>query len=118
MVRPKRLEEWGTSLLNRGKAPRINGDRGQAPRQILRCSSRDDDSAEIALEWQVQHVGGNGLTHKQRLKADGSTDILHEPPRSWRSSTSARACLKSGAKQYEWVFWDAGYRQERWAARP
>jgi integrase len=41
---------------------------------------RDDDSAEIALEWQVQHVGGYGLTHKQRLKADGSTDILPLPP--------------------------------------
>lgn len=41
---------------------------------------RDDDSAEIALEWQVQHIGGNGLTHKQRLKADGSTDILPLPP--------------------------------------
>jgi integrase len=41
---------------------------------------RDGDSAEIALEWQVQHVGGNGLTHKQRLKADGSTDSLPLPP--------------------------------------
>jgi hypothetical protein len=41
---------------------------------------RDDDSAEIALEWQVQHVASNGLTHKQRLKADGSTDILPLPP--------------------------------------
>ena len=33
------------------------------------------------------------------------------------SSGPPRACLKSGARQYEWVFWDAGYRQEQWPAR-
>jgi integrase len=32
------------------------------------------------VEWQIQHVGGQPLTHKNRLKADGSTDILPLPP--------------------------------------
>jgi integrase len=39
-----------------------------------------DDSAEIALEWQLQRVGGKPLTHKHQLKADGSTDVLPLPP--------------------------------------
>lgn len=40
----------------------------------------EDDSALIDLEWQLQHVGGHPLTHKQVLKADGSTDTLPLPP--------------------------------------
>jgi hypothetical protein len=32
------------------------------------------------IEWQLQHVGGHPLTHKQVLKADGSTDTLPLPP--------------------------------------
>jgi integrase len=39
-----------------------------------------EDTAEIALEWQLQRVGGKPLTHKQQLKADGSTDTLPLPP--------------------------------------
>jgi integrase len=39
-----------------------------------------EDMAEIALEWQLQRVGGKPLTHKQQLKADGSTDTLPLPP--------------------------------------
>ena len=42
--------------------------------------SADEDSAEIALEWQLLRVGGRPLTHKQILKADGSTDTLPLPP--------------------------------------
>ena len=34
----------------------------------------DEDTALIDLEWQLQRVGGHPLTHKQVLKADGSTD--------------------------------------------
>jgi len=40
----------------------------------------DDDTALIDLEWQLQRVGGYPLTHKQVLKADGSTDTLPLPP--------------------------------------
>jgi len=40
----------------------------------------DEDSAVIDLEWQLQRVGGHPLTHKQVLKADGSTDTLPLPP--------------------------------------
>ena len=40
----------------------------------------DDDNALIDLEWQLQRVGGYPLTHKQVLKADGSTDTLPLPP--------------------------------------
>jgi integrase len=40
----------------------------------------DEDSAEITLEWQLQHVGGHPLTHKNILKTDGSTDTLPLPP--------------------------------------
>ena len=40
----------------------------------------DDDTALIDLEWQLQRVGGHPLTHKQVLKADGSTDTLPLPP--------------------------------------
>jgi hypothetical protein len=36
--------------------------------------------AVIDLEWQLQRVGGHPLTHKQVLKADGSTDTLPLPP--------------------------------------
>ena len=39
----------------------------------------DEDTALIDLEWQLQHVGGHPLTHKQVLKADGSTDTLPLP---------------------------------------
>lgn len=42
--------------------------------------SADEDSAVIDLEWQLQRVGGHPLTHKHRLKADGSTDTLPLPP--------------------------------------
>jgi integrase len=40
----------------------------------------DEDIAVIDLEWQLQRVGGHPLTHKQVLKADGSTDTLPLPP--------------------------------------
>ena len=40
----------------------------------------DEDSAEIGLEWQLQHVAGHPLTHKDILKTDGSTDTLPLPP--------------------------------------
>jgi len=40
----------------------------------------DEDRAVIDLEWQLQRVGGHPLTHKQVLKADGSTDTLPLPP--------------------------------------
>jgi integrase len=40
----------------------------------------DEDDAVIDLEWQLQRVGGHPLTHKQVLKADGSTDTLPLPP--------------------------------------
>ena len=40
----------------------------------------DEDTAVIDLEWQLQRVGGHPLTHKQVLKADGSTDTLPLPP--------------------------------------
>jgi integrase len=40
----------------------------------------DEDTALIDLEWQLQRVGGHPLTHKQVLKADGSTDTLPLPP--------------------------------------
>lgn len=40
----------------------------------------DEESAVIDLEWQLQRVGGHPLTHKHRLKADGSTDTLPLPP--------------------------------------
>ena len=40
----------------------------------------DEDRAVIDLEWQLQCVGGHPLTHKQVLKADGSTDTLPLPP--------------------------------------
>lgn len=40
----------------------------------------DSASEEIGLEWQLQRVGGHPLTHKQHLKADGSTDTLPLPP--------------------------------------
>jgi integrase len=40
----------------------------------------DEDSAVIDLEWQLQRVGGHPLTHKHRLKADGSIDTLPLPP--------------------------------------
>jgi integrase len=40
----------------------------------------DEDVAVIDLEWQLQRVGGHPLTHKQVLKADGSTDTLPLPP--------------------------------------
>jgi integrase len=39
-----------------------------------------EESAVIDLEWQLQRVGGHPLTHKQVLKADGSTDTLPLPP--------------------------------------
>ena len=39
----------------------------------------DEDTALIDLEWQLQRVGGHPLTHKQVLKADGSTDTLPLP---------------------------------------
>jgi integrase len=42
--------------------------------------STDEDTAVIDLEWQLQRVGGHPLTHKQVLKADGSTDTLPLPP--------------------------------------
>jgi integrase len=40
----------------------------------------DEDTAVIDLEWQLQRVGGHPLTHKQVLKADGSTDTMPLPP--------------------------------------
>jgi integrase len=40
----------------------------------------DQARAEIDLEWQLQRVGGRPLTHKHRLKTDGSTDTLPLPP--------------------------------------
>ena len=40
----------------------------------------DEDHAVIDLEWQLQRIGGHPLTHKQVLKADGSTDTLPLPP--------------------------------------
>jgi integrase len=40
----------------------------------------DESTEEIGLEWQLQRVGGKPLTHKQHLKADGSTDTLPLPP--------------------------------------
>ncbi len=40
----------------------------------------NEDTAVIDLEWQLQRVGGHPLTHKQVLKADGSTDTLPLPP--------------------------------------
>src|SRR5260370_11031920 len=40
----------------------------------------DQDTETIGLEWQLQRVGGHPLTHKQQLKADGSTDALPVPP--------------------------------------
>jgi hypothetical protein len=40
----------------------------------------DENTAVIDLEWQLQRVGGHPLTHKQVLKADGSTDTLPLPP--------------------------------------
>ena len=40
----------------------------------------DEDRAVIDLEWQLKRVGGHPLTHKQVLKADGSTDTLPLPP--------------------------------------
>jgi integrase len=39
-----------------------------------------EDNAVIDLEWQLQRVGGHPLTHKQVLKADGSTETLPLPP--------------------------------------
>lgn len=39
-----------------------------------------EESAVIDLEWQLQRVGGHPLTHKQVLKADGSTETLPLPP--------------------------------------
>jgi integrase len=36
------------------------------------------DKGEVSLEWQLQRVGRR-LIHKQRLKADGSTDVLPLP---------------------------------------
>jgi integrase len=40
----------------------------------------DEDTAVVDLEWQLQRVSGHPLTHKQVLKADGSTDTLPLPP--------------------------------------
>jgi integrase len=40
----------------------------------------DEDTAVIDPEWQLQRVGGHPLTHKQVLKANGSTDTLPLPP--------------------------------------
>lgn len=37
------------------------------------------DGALLDLEWQLQRVGGHPLTHKQVLKADGSTETLPVP---------------------------------------
>ncbi|MBO0802773.1 MAG: tyrosine-type recombinase/integrase [Nocardiopsaceae bacterium] len=39
----------------------------------------DEENALVDLEWQLQRVGGHPLTHKQVLKADGSTDTLPLP---------------------------------------
>ena len=52
-------------------------------REVARISygwRTDEDRAVIDLEWQLQRVGGHPLTHKQVLKADGSTDTLPLPP--------------------------------------
>jgi integrase len=40
--------------------------------------SIDLGKGEVSLEWQLQRVGRR-LIHKQRLKADGSTDVLPLP---------------------------------------
>lgn len=37
------------------------------------------DSGEIDLGWQLQRVGGHPLTHKEKLKTDGSADTLPLP---------------------------------------
>jgi integrase len=39
-----------------------------------------EDTEELDLAWQLQRVGGHPLTHKEVLKADGSTDTLPLPP--------------------------------------
>lgn len=40
----------------------------------------DQDALQIGLEWQLVHVYGYPITHKERLKTDGSTDTMPLPP--------------------------------------
>ena len=54
--------------------------KGEALGLIERSRHTDEDTAVIDLAWQLQRVGGHPLTHKQVLKADGSTDTLPLPP--------------------------------------
>jgi integrase len=61
----------------------------------------DEDGAVIDLEWQLQRVGGHPLTHKQVLKADGSTDTLPLPPICVTALRIAR-CNQDQARTADW----------------
>lgn len=39
----------------------------------------DEAALQIGLDWQIVHVSGYPLTHKERLKTDGSTDTMPLP---------------------------------------
>jgi integrase len=41
--------------------------------------SIDETALQIGLEWQIVHVHGYPITHKERLKTDGSTDTMPLP---------------------------------------
>ena len=60
-----------------------------------------EDAEEIDLAWQLQRVGGHPLTHKEVLKADGSTDTLPLPPICLTALKIAER-NQDQARRYDW----------------
>lgn len=51
----------------------------------------DEGALQIGLEWQIVHVHGYPITHKERLKTDGRTDTMPLPPACVPALALARA---------------------------
>ena len=77
----------------------------------------DEDHAVIDLEWQLQRVGGHPLTHKQVLKADGSTDTLPLPPIGVTALRIAKR-YQDQARTADWPARASAARGTRSCSRP